>query len=102
MEGRSGSIPAGADFMPGTSAEALRRLANREMDAPTAKKYMVAYHRKAGRSLEEISQIILEPCDAVGAWLAAMHNGGLEAAAPRGKGPGRGRSTPPGARRARP
>ena len=87
--------------MPGTSAEALRRLAKREMDALTSRKYMAACHRKAGRSFEEISQMILVPCDAVEDWLAAMHKGGLEAAAaPRGKEPGRGRSTPPGARRA--
>lgn len=59
----------------GTSAETLKLLANREMDALTAKKYMAAYHRKAGRSFEEISQMILASYHAVRAWLLAMHKG---------------------------
>ena len=79
--------------MPGTSAETLKLLANREMDALTAKKYTAAYHRKAGMSFKEISQVVLASYHAVRAWLVAMHKGGLEAA-PRRKSPGRRRSIP--------
>lgn len=91
--GRKGSIPAGNAFMPGTSAEELDRLARKEMDGPTAKRYTAAYHRKMGRSFEEIEDMVRASYDAVRRWLVAMHKGGLEAA-PRRKSPGRRRSIP--------
>ena len=79
--------------MPGTSASKLKRLANKEMDALTAKKYTAAYHRKRGRSFNEIAGMVLASYDAVRNWLVKMHKGGLEAA-PRRKSPGRRRSIP--------
>lgn len=91
--GRKGSIPVGKGFMPGTSAHKLKRLANKEMDALTAKRYMAAYHRKKGRSFNEIAGMVLASYDAVRDWLVKMHKGGLKAA-PRGKSPGRRRSIP--------
>lgn len=91
--GRKGSIPAGSGFMPGTSASKLRRLANKEMDALTAKRYTAAYHRKRGRSFDEIAGMVLASYDAVRDWLVKMHKEGLKAA-PRGKSPGRRRSIP--------
>ena len=48
--GRKGSIPVGTGFMPGTSAETLDALANKEMDVLTYKRYAAAYHRKMGNS----------------------------------------------------
>ena len=91
--GRKGSIPVGKGFMPGTSAEALNRLARREKDALTAKRYTAAYHRKKGSSFKEISGIVRASYHSVRTWLVAMHKGGLEAA-PRRKSPGRRRSIP--------
>ena len=91
--GRKGSVPAGTDFMRGTSAETLARLANKEKDALTARKYAAAYHRKKGRSFKDIAEMLLASYDAVRAWLVAMHKGGMEAA-PRRKSPGRPRKIP--------
>ena len=79
--------------MPGTSAEALGALANKEMDALTYKRYTAAYHRKMGKSFKEIGEMVLASSGAVRTWLVAMHRGGLEAA-PRRKSPGRRRSIP--------
>ena len=97
--GRKGSVPAGADFMRGTSAETLAGLANREKDALAARKYAAAYHRKRGRSFKDIAETLPASYDAVRAWLVAMHKGGMEAA-PRRKSPGRPRKIPPDVRRA--
>ena len=91
--GRKGSVPAGTDFMRGTSAETLAGLANKEKDALTARKYAAAYHRKKGRSFKDIAEMLLASYDAVRAWLVAMHKGGVEAA-PRRKSPGRPRKIP--------
>ena len=91
--GRKGSVPAGEGFLPGTSAGELARLARKEMDGKTARKYVAAYHRKAGKSFNEIAEIVLDTYVAVRNWLVAMHKGGLEAA-PRRKSPGRRRTIP--------
>ena len=74
--GRKGSVPAGEGFLPGTSAGELARLARKETDGKTARKYLAAYHRKEGKSFSEIAEITLDTYVAVRNWLVAMHNGG--------------------------
>ena len=91
--GRKGSVPAGEGFLLGTSAGELARLARKETDGKTARKYVAAYHRKAGKSFSEIAEMDLDTYVVVRNWLVAMHKGGLEAA-PRRKSPGRRRTIP--------
>jgi len=82
---RKGSVPAGEGFMPGTSAGELARLARKETDGKTARKYQAAYHRKADKSVSEIAEMVLDTHIAVRNWLATMHKGDLEAAPRRAR-----------------
>ena len=90
---RKGSIPAGEDFLPGTSAEELGRMAKVEKDGKTARKFLAAHHRKMGSSIAEIAWIVSETYGTARRWLADIHKGGL-GAVPRRKNPGAPRKIP--------
>ena len=91
--GRKGVVPAGKDFLPGTSAEELGRKAREEKDGKSARKCLAAYHRKRGMGIGEIADMLAESYHTVRRWLVGIHNGGLDAI-PRRKSPGTPRKIP--------
>ena len=56
--GRKSRVPTGDAFLPGTTTAELKRLARREVDAKSSRKYLAAMHRKMGRSNHEIAEYI--------------------------------------------
>ena len=73
--GRKSRVPEADAFLPGTTAAELRRLAQREMDAKSSRKYLAAMHRKMGRSNQEIAEYIGENYEVVRVWLADVRKG---------------------------
>ena len=85
--GRKSGVPEGDAFLPGTTAAELKRLARREMDGKSSRKYLAAMHRKMGRSNLEIAEYVGENYEVVRVWLAEIHKEGISAI-PRRKSPG--------------
>ena len=63
------SIPVGPAFLPGTSAEDLRRMARDENDAKNSRKYLAAHHRKKGKYVTEVAEAVGERCETARTWL---------------------------------
>ena len=91
--GRNSGVPAGAKFLPGTSAKRLDKLSKESDDVKTSRKYQAAMHRKMGKSNSEIAEMLGEKYRTVRAGLADMHKGGV-ASIPRRKSPGAPRKMP--------
>ena len=72
--------------MPGTTAAELKRLARREMDTKSSRKYLAAMRRKMGRSNRDIAKYIGENYEVVRVWLVDIYRGGISAI-PRRKSP---------------
>lgn len=75
--GRRPVVPEGDDFLPGVSLDDIRRLMKKENDPKNYKKYLVAYNRKAGRTINEIAEITAEPYENVRRWVVAAGREGL-------------------------
>ena len=75
--GRRPVVPEGDDFLPGVSPDDIRRLMKKEKDPKNYKKYLVAYNRKAGRTINEIAEITGEPYENIRRWVVAAGREGL-------------------------
>ena len=81
--GRGSAVPSSGDFLPGVSLEEIRDLAGQDPDPKNAKRYLAAIHRKNGRTLEEIREMVDGPYEKVWRWIARAEKMGL-AGIPRG------------------
>ena len=62
--GRKSVVPEGDDFLPGVSLGDIKLLMDKE-DPRNFKRYLVAYNRKAGKTLVEIAEFTGEPYENV-------------------------------------
>ena len=81
--GRRSVVPSSGDFLPGVSLDEIRDLAEQDPDPKNAKRYLAAIHRKKGRTLEEIKEMVDEPYTTVWRWITRVEKMGL-AGIPRG------------------
>lgn len=81
--GRRPVVPSSDDFLPGVSLDDIWDLAGQDPDPKNVKRYLAAHHRKKGRTLGEIAEIINEPYANAWRWIARMEKMGL-AGIPRG------------------
>ena len=75
--GRKSVVPEGDDFLPGVSLGDIKLLMDKEEDPRNFKRYLVAYNRKAGKTLVEIAEFTGEPYENVRRWVATMGRNGL-------------------------
>ena len=76
--GRKPVVPEGDDFLPGVTLGDLELLMKKEADPKNLKKYLVAYNRKAGKTINEIAEVTAETRETVRRWVSAMDKRGLE------------------------
>ena len=72
------AVPEGDDFLPGVTLGDLKLLMKKETDPKNVKRYLVAYNRKAGKTINEIAEVTAETPETVRRWVSAMDGKGLE------------------------
>ena len=58
--GRRPVVPKADYFLPGATLDNLKLLMKKETDLKNLKKYLVAYNRKAGKTINEIAEVTAE------------------------------------------
>jgi len=76
--GRKSAVPEGGDFLPGVTLGDLKLLMKKETEPKNLKRYMVAYNRKAGKTINEIAEVTAERRETVRRWVSTMGRKGLE------------------------
>lgn len=66
-------IPKGVAYLPHVSIQYLKKKYKRERDSKAALRLLCAIHRKDGRSITEISQILFIPVSTVSDHLRRLH-----------------------------
>ena len=72
------AVPESDDFLPGVTLGDLKLLMKKETDPKNVKRYLVAYNRKAGKTINEIAEVTAETPETVRRWVSAMDGKGLE------------------------
>jgi len=73
-----GQTPSGSNFLPTISSHQLINLYKHEKDQKAKSRLLAAIHRKEGKTLQEISNIIKRPITTLGDWLRRISNEGIE------------------------
>ena len=76
--GRKPVVPEGDDFLPGVTLGDLKLLMKKEKDPKNLKRYLVAYNRKAGKTINEIAEVTAETRETVRRWVSIADREGLD------------------------
>lgn len=72
-------LPKGKDFLPGKSSRQLQNMYDQEQNAKAKIRLLSAFHRKQGKSIDEIARLLSKHRRTVHSWLVRFNERGIRA-----------------------